>query len=1404
VFLLCCGLLLGCQKPPVNSALHAGRINSEHELVGGPLAQGQVGDYLIQNDRVRFVISGAHHSWGPGLLGGTVVDADLRRTGPQFRGGKGKDQFAELFPVANLLVPDPTATDISVTQNGFTDTSVAQIRVTGRGVFYLEGLSLLDAQGTGQFAPLLSSLGLQTAFNFETLYTLRPGQRYLEIETIMQRLPDAVGPACQPLEGCDLDCPMGYRTDPASLCLQCKCDEETPLEHFTEPIPMLERLLGDAIADYNGEDAVKPGIIAGDFLFFGGGTNIFTPGLGFDEKGPVFENLSRGVDTITSPMTFDWVASVGDDVSYALFTAHEEKPEPSDCTYRIVLTGLTQPGNADELNTVLTSTYLDDLNENSQKGTPKENVPPFLGDKVRRERAIVALREQRIPLPIYQDVANDPALVEAVEDAVGSLATVGVEPHGNCRSPKLLVPLFTSSATMVVSSGLSCRVTDALGNDDESCDERRTYRFKRYLAVGEGDVNSAARLVHDVREEATGVVRGAVLEAQTLRPIVDANVFVLRDPDPEQTFTNYDEVVALNHQQTGNLGIVNQALTDVGVDPKQNGQYSLVLPTGSWILVARSPDKVLSVPHRVTVTGTVEKPGDHVVHPLVNQPARLHYRVLDGSGSLTPAKLTLQALDGKGDPLQADGKRRVELGSGRMDDGIFHIVYSKTGLGNEAVEAGRYRVTASRGIEFGLDTAEVHLMPGQNKTVELLLRRQVDTTGWISGDFHLHAEPSFDSGIDLNKRVLTNILEGVELLSSSDHDAVTDYGPTLKAMGMESYATTQIGTEVSPLEMGHFLGFPIQFDATDVPTHGAIDWVCKSHHELFAEIKALGSDVADDNVIAVAHPRDGFLGYFDQFGLNPWTLVQEGGGLEANNPLFRSVSCDFDAMELLNGKRFELLRTPTVVEINDANRCIAELNDAVDHEAVRNACAWLREPPECDGNTERVRGEPCQWYADMNQRFQDCTNGIPFSECKDIARNASTILWVRRNLYRTHEEQDAWHGADETQRNPDLALCSPSALAAIVAGESTLTEGDQLAPCSQHEGVADDWFQLLNHGLNITVMGNSDSHGTSMEPGASRTYIQSSTDDASHIDLREIAKNIKSHRAIATTGPFVEVSVGDASIGDTLRIQPDESVQVRIKVQTADWFGVSRIEIYGNGQLLKGIDTNKPATAIVDFDDVVDLGTLDKDTWITVTTFGLRDQDFMAPVYHTVPLGELGLDKITTLAFGNLPDFISSLLGNSSQLPDFFPTIPYAMTNPIWLDVDGDADNEGFGNVFEPVMGSGLPPFCPRMCTPAADDDGNPTQSNCPKDTHVCYPNADVGRPGDGGTCGLPIPGQCTLGMGQLESGLSVAPLPATQNNDWGGLLTTDIRKAGAHIGPYILDALQHGVHAHTHDSDNH
>src|SRR5262249_12372042 len=147
-----------------------------------------------------------------------------------------------------------------------------------------------------------------------------------------------------------------------------------------------------------------------------------------------------------------------------------------------------------------------------------------------------------------------------------------------------------------------------------------------------------------------------------------------------------------------------------------------------------------------------------------------------------------------------------------------------------------------------------------------------------------------------------------------------------------------------------------------------------------------------DPFVILAHPRDGFFGYMYQLGVDPWTMKRKAGSLEANNPVFETATCDFDGMELIQGKRMDLVRTATVKEVVDYNQCRA-LIDAT--KTVKDLVEVCPEFAAAMVDTKNGR------------MFADCHDGERFTVCQ--GRNRTALAWasMKDMLTRTPEEQEA-------------------------------------------------------------------------------------------------------------------------------------------------------------------------------------------------------------------------------------------------------------------------------------------------------------------------------------------------------------------------------------------------------------
>jgi hypothetical protein len=1179
--------LCGCGDES-SSTLRAFKVDSEHQLIGGDVAMARVGDYIIENDKIRVAILGEQSSPGPGVYGGTLVDADLQRVEERYRGGRGHDQFAEIFPFVNLLVPKPGGADITIVADG-SDGQEAIVRVSGGGAFFLHALGVLEELLENEVLKELFE-DVRIHLKFETDYILEPGASYVRMVTRVERVSSSEGAGeCEALDSCDLECPTGRAYDPTG-CEICECAPEgvERLTHFTDSTSIFEGALGEAT------QGIAPGLVAGDFTFFGAQNDLFAPGMGFDEERVIFEPLFEGRDPFTYPLALDYMAAAGGAVSYGYFSANGE-------------------------------------------GEP---------------------------------------------------------------DPRVLVPIITSSTTAFSTSELRC------GEDDPECRAATKWEFERFLVVGQGDIASIADIIHEVRHTPIGTLEGAVMTGQ-ITPATNAHVFVIADPDPTRTWTSVHELTQANRKLTGMPGVLNAIDADVGLDPVEDGAFRATLPVdrasgeANYIIVAGSEDLVtLSGLHRVTIRR------DEVtrLNLVLQAPGRVRYQITDSTGSLLEAKIVLVPILEDGSLAINDGHRRPYLGEGRLGNGIRHLTRTITGEGELFVEPGSYRVFASHGPEYSRAESDVTVTPGGDVSLELVLTHEVDTTGWINGDFHLHAEPSFDSGMKLEKRIETAIVEGIDLAVATDHDVITDYAPVLRKLQLESRMASGIGVELSSLEMGHFIAFPTQYNELEIPHHGAPDWTCMDGPALLDSLQDIYTE-ENEGVRIMAHPRDGFIGYISQLEVDPYTLERKNLGrpklslahdpvlsMEGSNPLFSESTCEFEAMEVYNSKRFDLIRTPTEHEVSEYNLCLGTLQKATSVDEI--AAIY--------GESDTPNG--CALIASYEDRetLATCPPDALLVDCKMAHRRVAARIVAAQILRRTPEEQ--------------CSITSRWGVERSVKGVCPETE-EPLEPelSADHMGVADDWFRWLEAGLNITITGASDSHGSLREPGMPRALVLSDADTIEAIDAKDAARAIRDHQVLSTYGPVIDFSVAGRGPGELVTVSGD-TFKLDLRVQTASWFGVDRIEVYVSGDLVHVETLDHGPKPIVDFDGTLTLPAPNRDGTVAVIAMGLTEENLMGPTYLDIPYGELQLPRVASLAFKSF-GALGAFVPDSPWVPDLYPVFPIAMTNAILLDADADGGWK---------TNTAAPAFCPRPCTAG--------EGECPGD-QVCLE--------DRGVCGYQIDGQC-------------------------------------------------------------
>lgn len=237
-----------------------------------------------------------------------------------------------------------------------------------------------------------------------------------------------------------------------------------------------------------------------------------------------------------------------------------------------------------------------------------------------------------------------------------------------------------------------------------------------------------------------------------------------------------------------------------------------------------------------------------------------------------PARITV--VDAAGAPLELYYAERP-LAAVRPG-----IAYSGDGGAVLEVPAGPCTLWASRGMEWSAAKVELDVEYGAERRVVLALAREVETTGWIAADTHVHTLTYSGHGdASVEERLVTLAGEGIELAIATDHNHHTDYRPLQAELALTPWFTPVVGNEVTT-DNGHMNAFPLD-PATPVPESKETDW-----KKLVAGIRAKGA-----KVVILNHPRwpEGGKDPLTNFGFDDATGLNTAG-----------QEFTFDCIELVN------------------------------------------------------------------------------------------------------------------------------------------------------------------------------------------------------------------------------------------------------------------------------------------------------------------------------------------------------------------------------------------------------------------------------------------------------------------------------------------------------------------------
>ncbi|MFT4632170.1 MAG: hypothetical protein ACI96P_001263 [Candidatus Azotimanducaceae bacterium] len=426
-----------------------------------------------------------------------------------------------------------------------------------------------------------------------------------------------------------------------------------------------------------------------------------------------------------------------------------------------------------------------------------------------------------------------------------------------------------------------------------------------------------------------------------------------------------------------------------------------------------------------------------------------------------------------------------------------------------ALAPGRYRVYATRGIEYSVTHADIDVMAGAVIDLPLALpERVVSSPQHIAADLHVHASPSMDNAFPVMERVRTFVAEHAEVMVAAEHETVFDFEPVVAAMGLKNQLVVVTGTEMTsevrtarmPWTAGHANFFPVRYQPNKF-RRGAPHNEDRRLREVLADVRSANPGV----ITQLNHAR-------------------------SSDELSGELPDDY-ALKMQAGAYLDHLGIGTPYRPD--------------------------KPLEASPNMRLIERDPSTGVRDIDFDAMELMNGT-------FDHNPTRTQTLRK-----------------------------------------------------------DWFSLMRQGVVLTGTANSDSHGKSQQVGLPRNMVRVRDDALKSFDVNAFAEALRSGASYGTTGPLLDVKLGDAELGG-LHIGRQGTLNGR--VYCPDWIDAFELRVQVDGH--------------------------------TVHTEGLAEDGSFS-----VPLRFEGDAFVTLEVFGDASEIYAAVYPGHR---------PYAFTNPVFVDADGD------------------------------------------------------------------------------------------------------------------------------------
>ena len=189
------------------------------------------------------------------------------------------------------------------------------------------------------------------------------------------------------------------------------------------------------------------------------------------------------------------------------------------------------------------------------------------------------------------------------------------------------------------------------------------------------------------------------------------------------------------------------------------------------------------------------------------------------------------------------------------------------------------------------------------------------------------------------------------------------------------------------------------------------------------------------------------------------------------------------------------------------------------------------------------------------------------------------------------------------------------------------------------DALLTDWSYLLRRGNRVTAVAGSDSHKLNwVRAGWPLTWLRLPTEIPGEVTGAMLGDALKHQRAIVSSGPFIAITVDGGQIGDLVVPRRKGAVTVTVTVDAPQWIDVTTLTLSIDGAPRR-----------------------------TVALMPGR-----RPRFHGEFVERISADGFVVASVIGQKPLASDVIGEYRNPAGTAQPPPWAMTNPVFIDADGD------------------------------------------------------------------------------------------------------------------------------------